>query len=261
MLVNFGDTETGSGVEEPMENESASVPEPVAPPVVKTTPPPATAKVKEAEKINTQNFEEAAALKEEAAQKKKEEAKKRLEEKKLRDEKALAEQREREAQEQIRKEELEKQRKAQELARKAQEAKSNISKGFAGKGSGANSSEGEAGGEGNQGKLTGDPNATSRVGSGLGSQGNSFSLSGRSLIGSLPKPAYTVQEEGVVVVEIQVDKYGKVTGANVILKGTTIQNTTLWNVAKEAAQKARFNENPAAPAIQKGTITYHFRLD
>ncbi len=262
LLVNFGDSDTGMGAVEPMQNE----PQPARP--VETTPPPpppaqsASQEKVSPEKINTQDFEEAAALKKEEARKKSEAEKKRLdEERKVKEEKDRKERLEREEQERIRKEEALKKQKAEEQARKAQEARDNIAKGFAGKGTGTNTSEGVAGGSGNQGRLTGDPNSTNRDGSGLGSQGNSFSLAGRSLVGSLPKPVYNIQEEGTVVVEIIVDKYGKVTGANVIMKGTTIQNTTLWNVAKDAALKARFNENPAATAVQKGTITYHFRLD
>ena len=262
LLVNFGDGDTGMGAEEPMQNEAEA-----ATPVEVTPPPPppvrsAAPEKTEAEKINTQDFEEAAALKKEETRKKNEAEKRRKEEeKKIRDEKERIERIEREEQERIRKEDALKKQKAEEQARKAQQARDNISKGFAGKGTGTNSSEGVAGGEGNQGRLTGDPNSTNREGTGLGTRGNSFSLEGRSLIGSLPKPAYTIQEEGTVVVEIIVDKYGKVTSANVTMKGTTIQSTSLWNVAKEAALKAKFNENPAATAVQKGTITYHFRLD
>ena len=262
LLVNFGDGDTGLGAEEPMQQEPAA-----ASPVEVTPPPPTPVKKSspnkvEAEKINTQDFEEAAALKKEEIRKKNEAEKKRKEEqKKIQDEKERVERIEREEQERVRKEEALKKQKAEEQARKAQEARNNISKGFAGKGTGSNTSEGVAGGTGNQGRLTGDPNSTNREGTGLGSQGNSFSLSGRTLIGSLPKPVYKIEEEGTVVVEIIVDKYGKVTSANIIMKGTTIQSTTLWNVAKDAALKAKFSENPAATAVQKGTITYHFRLD
>lgn len=263
LLVNFGDGDTGMGTEEPKYSEPA----PARPVETKPPPPPPAEKSapKEkvnAEKINTQDFEEAAALKKEEERKKNEAEKKRKdEERKIKEERDRQERIEREEQERIKREEAEKKRKADEQARKAQEARDNIAKGFAGRGTGNSTSEGDAGGTGNQGKLTGDPNATNRDGSGLGSQGSSFSLSGRSLVGRLPKPAYNTSEEGTVVVEITVDKYGKVTNAGVIMKGTTIQSTTLWNVAKEAALKARFNENPAAAAVQKGTITYHFRND
>lgn len=85
-------------------------------------------------------------------------------------------------------------------------------------------------------------------------------LSGRNLMGTLPKPSYTVNKEGTVVVRIMVDQYGKVTNAVPGAEGTTVQDNTLWEAAKEAAYKARFNVSSSAPAVQEGTITYIFRL-
>ncbi len=263
LLVNFGDSDTGMGAEEPKYNEPEAA-RPVETVPATPPPPPATSSKDKvtAEKINTQDFEEAAALKKEEDRKKKEADKKRKEEeKRIKDEQDRIDRERRQEEERVRKEEERKKQEAAEKARKAQEARDNIAKGFAGKGTGNSTSEGEAGGLGNQGKLTGDPNSTNREGSGLGNQGNSFSLSGRSLVGALPKPAYRSNDEGKVVVEIVVDKYGKVTNARVLSKGTTIQNTALWNVATDAALKARFNENTSAAATQVGTITYYFSLD
>lgn len=96
-------------------------------------------------------------------------------------------------------------------------------------------------------------------GTGIGS-GISLSLAGRS-VEYLQKPEYNIKEEGVVVVEITVDKNGNVTNATPILKGTTTQNAYLWRVAKEAALKAKFNSDSKAAAFQKGTIRYHFELN
>ena len=113
----------------------------------------------------------------------------------------------------------------------------------------------------NQGYVTGDPNPKNRSGSGLDRKDYGFQLAGRSLIGSLPKPSYDISEEGIVVVEITVDRTGRVVSAVPILRGTTTQNSRLWEAAKKAALKARFNADPNAPAHAKGTITYHFVLD
>jgi TonB family protein len=259
LLVNFGDGDTGMGAEEPKYNEPQA-----ARPEETTPPPPVTApssqqKV-EAEKVNTQDFEEAAALKKEEQRIKNEaEAKRKAEEKRAKEEKERQDKLAREEQERIRKEEEQKKKEAAEKARKAQEVSNNIAKGFAGKGTGNSTSEGEAGGEGNQGKLTGDPNSTNREGSGLGNKGHSFSLEGRSLKKEIPDPVYRINEEGTVVVDIVVDKYGKVTSARVRPKGTTIHNATLWKVAEEAALKARFSEKLSV-ATQTGTITYLFTL-
>lgn len=259
LLVNFGDGDTGMGREEPRYNEPAPArPVETTPPPTPVTPHAAQEKVT-AEKVNTQDFEEAAALKKEEERKKNEAEKKRKEEeRKVREEQDRIDRQKREEEERIRKEEERKKQEAAEKARKAQEARDNIAKGFAGKGTGNTTSEGDAGGTGNQGKLTGDPNSTNRDGSGLGNSGISFSLSGRTANGKLPEPTYTVLEEGTVVVEVVVDKYGKVTSARAISKGTTIHSTPLWNAAQAAALKARFNEDPSAPAEQVGTITYRF---
>lgn len=97
----------------------------------------------------------------------------------------------------------------------------------------------------NKGNLNGEP---------------SVRLAGRSVVGSLPAPAYTVNKEGVVVVKIMVDRYGKVTNAIPGQPGTTVSDQTLWNAAKAAALKAHFDVNASAETVQSGSITYIFRL-
>ena len=95
------------------------------------------------------------------------------------------------------------------------------------------------------GKVDGTPNAH---------------LKGRNVLGALPRPDYTVQDEGKVVVEIWVDNYGNVTKATAGAQGTTVNNSTLWAAARAAAMKAHFNQSADAPALQQGTITYIFKL-
>ena len=121
-------------------------------------------------------------------------------------------------------------------------------------------SEGETEGEGNQGRKSGSPfsdNHSNADSKGMG--GVDFSLSGRNPE-SLPKPEYNYQVEGKVVVEITVDKYGNVTKAVAGVKGSTTLNDQLLRAAKKAALNAKFDRKPSAPAYQKGTITYYFRL-
>jgi TonB family protein len=89
--------------------------------------------------------------------------------------------------------------------------------------------------------------------------GNRWSLSGRGLVGGLPLPAYTVQEAGIVVVTITVDRNGNVTRAVAGAQGTTILNRTLHEAAERAARQARFTANPNV-IEQQGTLTYIFRL-
>jgi hypothetical protein len=122
-------------------------------------------------------------------------------------------------------------------------------------------SEGEAGRKGNQGVQTGSVDSKNRgEGSGLGNSGNiSYDLGGRGFQ-SLPKPNYDYQGEGKVVVEVSVDRSGKVIQAKPGFTGSTTLDEYLLKVAKEAALKARFEAKSNAPAVQKGTITYNFVL-
>ena len=79
-------------------------------------------------------------------------------------------------------------------------------------------------------------------------------------MGNLPLPEYSVQNAGTVVVRIMVDQYGTVTSAVPGARGTTVQDATLWEAARKAALKAKFNVSASAPAVQEGTITYVFTL-
>lgn len=53
-------------------------------------------------------------------------------------------------------------------------------------------------------------------------------LQGRSVVGSLPKPAFGIQTEGKVVVQIKVDQYGNVVEAIPGAEGTSVTNKELW---------------------------------
>ena len=85
-------------------------------------------------------------------------------------------------------------------------------------------------------------------------------LKGRTVKGSLPRPAYNVQLSGVVVVQIWVDPYGNVQRALPGAEGTTVTDATLWAAARKAAMESHFNQSGDAPALQEGTITYIFKL-
>ncbi len=85
-------------------------------------------------------------------------------------------------------------------------------------------------------------------------------LAGRSVMGSLPEPEYNVNKAGRVVVRISVDQYGSVISATPGATGTTVQDRTLWEAARKAALKAKFNLSSSAPPVQEGTITYIFKL-
>lgn len=84
-------------------------------------------------------------------------------------------------------------------------------------------------------------------------------LQGRNVVGTLPKPTYNAQLEGIVVVRIKVDQYGQVLDAVPGAEGTTVTDKGLWNAAHIAAMKAHFNSSADA-SVQTGTITYKFKL-
>ena len=85
-------------------------------------------------------------------------------------------------------------------------------------------------------------------------------LSGRTVNGTLPRPSFGVQAEGIVVVDIWVDNYGQVQKAVAGAEGTNVTDKTLWQAARKAALGAHFNMSADAPALQKGTITYIFKI-
>jgi TonB family protein len=273
ILVNFGNSNQGAGRRDPAPSKAqkkvaaakpASVPK-SAP--AKSEPEASSAK----EKVLTQDTEDAPELPsaEEIARKKAADEKAR---------KAKAEQdrlakieAEKKRQEEIRKQqEAEAERKRlEEIERKKQEeaerqakidAINNRAKNVFGQGTSSNSSQGNTSGSGNQGAPTGSSDSDNYSGTGLGNKGVSYDLQGRNSL-SIPKPQYNLQEGGKVVVEITVDKNGKVVNARPGMPGSTTSNSTLFEAAKKAALKARFNSDSSAPAYQKGTITYHFQLN
>ena len=85
-------------------------------------------------------------------------------------------------------------------------------------------------------------------------------LAGRTVNGTLPRPSFGVQAEGTVVVDIWVDNYGQVQKAVAGAEGTNVTDKTLWQASRKAALGAHFNMSADAPALQKGTITYIFKL-
>ncbi|MBN3036329.1 MAG: TonB family protein [Bacteroidales bacterium] len=119
---------------------------------------------------------------------------------------------------------------------------------------GIQANQGVDSGPGDQGDPSGSGNLNGPGGDG---EGLSYSLKGRKPA-YLPKPASNFTENGTVVVQITVDKYGKVVRAVAIDKGSNTTSTALRKLAVEAARKAIFNASSDAPEEQQGTITYHF---
>jgi hypothetical protein len=73
----------------------------------------------------------------------------------------------------------------------------------------------------------------------------------------LPIPVYLAEGGGEVVVDILVNRDGRVLSATP-RPNPKISDMTIFAYAKQAAEKTRFNADPSAPEKQRGTITYVF---
>lgn len=260
-LIDFGNTATGLGPEEPSaakapEAEAIPAEKKIAPTAKPVSQPRQTPKIadKGAEDLLTQEYEKTVAL---AAGKKKKalDAERKLKEQEEREEKAEA----LETQRQEAAAKREQQEREQKIGAINSRAKNAFGGGKSDNGS-QSTGQGNTFGKGNQGSPDGTPGANQYgLGGGAG-KGISFSLSGRNAR-SLPKPAFPGNESGTVVVEVTVDKYGKVTKALPGIKGSNTVNPDLLEAARKAALSASFNSDPNAPAFQKGSITYHFILE
>ena len=151
--------------------------------------------------------------------------------------------------------------------------------------------DGDDGVAGNKGKLGGDRNSGSYYGdggsgggtgggngsgngtgtgpgSGSGSGGGSgagrgtgvgnYQLGGRKNLNT-PRPQYRCNEEGTVVVQITVDRSGRVIKAE-RGRGTTNTAQCLFDQARAAAMDTKFESSDTAPATQVGKIIYNFKL-
>jgi colicin import membrane protein len=123
-------------------------------------------------------------------------------------------------------------------------------------------------GSGNQGAPDGKPGGGNEGnGSGTGSgAGLGIKIGGglenRKVL-SLPKPEFKVQQDGIVVVEVTVNRDGKVIGARPGVTGTNTNDQVLFNAARKAALESKFDVKSGDQSFQTqtGTITYHFKLD
>lgn len=233
ILINFGDSESGSGQEEPQYNEER----------IQQTPSPPVEEVSNEtnteETVMTQEHEEAPVM----ASAKKTEKKK----------------------EEIKKEEpkpvVKKEEPKPEVQKEEEKPTVDPRAMYRGKKTDTQykGSEGVSQGEGNQGSPTGSEDATNRSLGLSGGDGVRADLSGRNPV-YLPTPEFDIQKEGIVKVEIQVNRSGKVVSAVPGVKGSTTLDSYLLGVAKRAALSSRFDSKEDAQYIQTGTITYIFKL-
>lgn len=73
----------------------------------------------------------------------------------------------------------------------------------------------------------------------------------------LPVPVYLARSGGEIVIEIQVDRSGKVIKTN-LRSNRNNTDELITEYALQAASRTVFNRDPKAPATQSGTITYKF---
>lgn len=121
----------------------------------------------------------------------------------------------------------------------------------------AGGSEGITGQPGDQGKPDGLAGIRQYDGNGGKGNGTGYDLGGRS-VKSLQHPDDDFNEEGIVVVNIWVNREGKVVRAEVAKKGTTVMDGRMCQEAVQAALHSTFAADSSADEEQKGTITYTF---
>jgi TonB family protein len=119
--------------------------------------------------------------------------------------------------------------------------------------------QGIAGGIGDQGKPKGFKDSDKYDGRGGKGNGPSFDLGGRGSL-YLDEPNTDFKEQGDVVVDIWVNRNGKVVKAQVKSKGTNILDPKLRQKAVDAAKNSKFESDSKAEELQRGTITYKFVL-
>ena len=124
-------------------------------------------------------------------------------------------------------------------------------------------SQGDDNVSGYKGDPKGNPYASSFFGdssdgSGSGS-GKSWGLNGRRYI-SGEKIFQDCNESGLVIVQIEVDRSGKVVRAKAGEKGTTNKAPCLLDAARKSAMTYRFNADEKAPQTQIGFLSIRFKL-
>ena len=126
--------------------------------------------------------------------------------------------------------------------------------------------QGIAGGKGDQGKPTGNPNSDSYQGnasSGNGGLGGSNGVAIRSgldgrRITKLPSFEDDFNENAKVAVYITVNQSGAVTAATINPKGTTTTNQRIRNIAILKAKSLKLNTGDTEE--QTGTLVFNFKL-
>lgn len=117
-------------------------------------------------------------------------------------------------------------------------------------------SQGDKEGKGDQGN----PEGTTGNGA-LGGGSGSWQLDGRSMLGGYGTKITDTREEGIVVLNIWVDRNGKVTKVQPNLSQSNTTSQYLINMAKnDVLNNFRYNGDPSASIEQRGIVRYDFKL-
>ena len=248
VAVNFGTTDTGSGVvqpKKPIAPASTPISEPVEEEPVKTAPPVPSSEPKASEDVLTAEDLETIAIKKAEAETAKRQAEAEAKKKAKAEAEAKAEQ------ERLKKEADLKAKKKKEL---------DALMGGIGANDGSDTgSEGDDNTAGDKGQLNGDPYAPSYFGSpGSGNGGVGYGLNGRGRP-SKSKIIPDCDEEGKVVVEIHVNQNGNVVKAIPGKRGTT-GDICLYEAAKKTALTHKWPADSKAPTKQIGFVIVDFSV-
>ncbi len=233
IAINFGTTDYGSQNIQPQNPIKSEVKEVIKQPEAVESQPKISKSQEENEDVVTQNNEESIAIK-----KQKETEAKAKAEAKAETERIAKEKRELE----------EKKKKLDALI------------GGIGKSDGTDTgSEGNDNQAGDKGQLDGNPYAPSYFGEpGLGGGGTGYGLRGRGKP-TKSKVIPECDEEGSVVVEIQVNRDGRVFNAVPGKRGTT-GNICLYDAAKKTALTYKWPADSKAPSKQIGFVIINFSV-
>ena len=103
--------------------------------------------------------------------------------------------------------------------------------------------------EASEGFKAGQPDGNTKEGRTQGAA--NAHLSGRNVVGTLPRPTYNAQLEGTVVVRVKVDQYGNVTEAVPGVEGTTVTDSGLWNAPRPTRLSCRRARSPTSSNCSK----------
>jgi outer membrane biosynthesis protein TonB len=121
--------------------------------------------------------------------------------------------------------------------------------------------EGVAGGNGDQGRPGGNPDATNYTGGGRGNSGVRIQhgLEGRGIA-----RAYSYKDEfnenATVAVDVKIDKAGNVISASFQLRGSTTSEDFYREKAVDIVKKSKFTATSAGPDEQAGTVLVSFKV-